>query len=59
MKFMSTRDNVDVRVESNTLISTDVYTHDNDTSDAECDPVVESTGTILVLFLISLWNFLL
>jgi len=59
MKFMSTRDNVDVRVESNTLISTDVYTHDNDTSDAECDPVVESTGTILVLLLVSLWNSLL
>jgi len=35
-----------VRVESKTPISADVLTHDNDTSDAKCEPVVESTLTI-------------
>ena len=33
-------------VEPNTLIPTAVHTHDNDTSHAECKPVVESTVTI-------------
>ena len=41
--FESTSDDVNVRVESNTPIPTDVHTHDNDTSDAECEPLVEST----------------
>ena len=36
----STSDNVDVRVESSTIISTDSHTHDNDTCDAECEPVL-------------------
>ena len=35
-----------MQVESNTSIPTDVYTHDNDTSDAECEQVVECTVTI-------------
>jgi len=39
----STSDNVDVRVESSTPIPTEVHTHNNDTSDAECEPIVEST----------------
>jgi len=34
-----------MRVESSTLIRTDVHTHDNDISDAECEPIVESTRT--------------
>jgi len=34
-----------MRVESSTLIPTDVHTHDNDTSDVECEPVVKFTMT--------------
>jgi len=30
-----------VRVESSTHIPIDVHTHDNDTSDAECESVIE------------------
>jgi len=35
-----------VRVKSNTLIPTNVHTHDNDTSDVECEPLIESTMAI-------------
>ena len=41
----STSDDVNVRVECSTHIPTDVHTHDNDTSDAEYEPVVEFTVT--------------
>jgi len=41
--YESTSDDIDVRVDSSTLIPIDVHTHDNDTSVAECEPVVEST----------------
>jgi len=40
-----TNDDLDVRVKSSTLVPTDVHTHDNDTSDVECESVVESTVT--------------
>jgi len=41
----STSDDVDVQVKSSTSIPTEFHTHDNDTSDTEYEPVVESTVT--------------
>jgi len=52
----STSNDVDMLLESSTLIPTDIHIHDNDTSDVKCEPVVDYIVTPFSYPPVGLWT---